>query len=85
MQGTGLWVCVNSMVSTGGEPVIVATGADRSQWLEDGFGVVEPTDVRWGYLSVDDLDHAGALAEVMTACPHAVVIAGRAALPRPGT
>ena len=82
VQSAGLWACINSMVITGAEPVIVATGADRSERLEDVFGVVEPTDVRWVSLSLDDLDHAGALAEVMKACPHAVVVAGRAGLLR---
>jgi hypothetical protein len=52
------------MVITGAEPVLAATGADRGQWLEDVF--VEPTDVRWDYLAVDDLDHTGAHSPLIT-------------------
>ncbi len=59
------------MVIRGQEPVIVDTGtpANRKQWLEDVFALVEPDDVRWVFLSHDDVDHSGNLDEVMTACP----------------
>ena len=72
------------MVIAGAEPVIVATGtvADRSQWWEGVLSIVEPTDVRWVYLSCDDLDRTGHLAEVMMACPQAVLVASRAAAHR---
>ena len=83
VHGVDLWGCDNSMVITGTEPVIVAGRiADSSLWLEGVFGIVEPTDVRWVYLSADELDHAGHLADVMTACPRAVLLASPAALHR---
>jgi glyoxylase-like metal-dependent hydrolase (beta-lactamase superfamily II) len=71
---------VNSMVITGQEPVIVDTGtsSNAAQWLDDVFGIVEPGDVRWIFLSHDDADHAGNLVDVTAACPHAVVVRGRA-------
>ena len=61
------------MVILGAEPMIVDTGtpANREQWLEDVFSLVEPDDVRWVFLSHDDVDHSGNLDEVMTACPNA--------------
>ena len=74
--GAPLSVYINSLVITGAEPVIVDTGtaANRAQWLEDVFGVVEPADVRWVFLSHEDHDHTGNLAEVMARCPKATLV-----------
>ena len=74
--GAPLFVHLNSMVIRGAEPMIVDTGtiANRTQWLEDAFSLVEPDDVRWVFLSHDDVDHAGNLDEVMTACPNATLV-----------
>src|SRR5215203_5352570 len=70
--GAPLFVYINSMVIRGEEPVIVDTGtpANRAQWQEDVFGLVDPEDVRWIFLSHDDVDHSGNLDEVMSACPN---------------
>ena len=59
--GQPLFVQINSMVILGKEPIIVDTGtpANRKQWLSDVFSLVEPTDVRWIFLSHDDVDHTG--------------------------
>ena len=74
--GQPLHVYINSMVIRGEEPVIVDTGtpANRRQWLEDVFSLVEPEDVRWIYLSHDDVDHSGNLDEVATLCPDARIV-----------
>lgn len=71
-----LWVYLHSLVIKGPEPIIVDTGtpANREQWLKDVFSIVDPGDVRWVFLSHDDVDHAGNLAEVMEACPNATLI-----------
>src|SRR5580692_2031420 len=71
--GQPLFVYLNSMVILGDEPIIVDTGtpANRTQWLSDAFSLVDPQDVRWVFLSHDDVDHSGNLDEVMTACPNA--------------
>jgi flavorubredoxin len=84
VHGARRWVCANSMVIAGAEPVIVTTGrvADSGAWLHGVFGVVEPTDVRWVYLSLDDLACADNLAGLMTACPEAVLVASQRALRR---
>jgi flavorubredoxin len=83
-QGEPLCLYLNSMVITGAEPVIVDTGTstNRTQWLEDVFGIVDPADVRWVYVSHDDIDHTGNLAEVMTACPGAVLVCSWAVIER---
>jgi flavorubredoxin len=82
--GEPLFVYLNSMVILGEEPVIVDTGtpANRVQWFEDVFGPVEPEDVRWVFLSHDDVDHSGNLDEVMTACPHARLVCNWAMVER---
>jgi flavorubredoxin len=74
--GQPLFVYINSMVILGEEPVIVDTGtpANRRQWLADVFSLVEPDDVRWVFLSHDDVDHTGNLDQVMTACPNAKLV-----------
>ena len=74
--GQPLFVYLNSMVILGAEPLILDTGtiANRAQWLEDVFSLVEPTDVRWIYLSHDDVDHTGNLEQAMEACPNAQLV-----------
>ena len=82
--GEPLFVYLNSMVIVGEEPVIIDTGtpANRERWLEDVFGLVEPDDVRWVFLSHDDVDHSGNLAEVLTACPNAKLVCNWAMVER---
>jgi flavorubredoxin len=69
-------VHLNSMLIRGEQPVVVDTGvpANRTQYLNDLFGLVEPKDVRWVYLSHDDVDHYGNLQAVMDACPNATLL-----------
>ena len=82
--GQPLFVYLNSMVIRGKEPVIVDTGtpANREQWLKDAFSLVEPEDVRWVFLSHDDVDHSGNLEEVMSACPNAQLVCSWAMIER---
>ncbi|MEA2974332.1 MAG: hypothetical protein QOG82_2790 [Actinomycetota bacterium] len=82
--GQPLFVYINSMVILGQEPIIVDTGtpANRQQWLSDVFSLVEPNDVRWVFLSHDDVDHTGNLDQVMTACPNAKLVCNWAMVER---
>src|SRR5262249_42880749 len=66
--GQPLFVYLNSLVIRGEQPMIVDTGtiANREQWLTDVFSLVEPEDVRWIYLSHDDVDHSGNLEETLS-------------------
>jgi flavorubredoxin len=70
-------VHLNAMVIRGEQPIVVDTGApvNGDQYLEDLFGLVEPDDVRWVFISHDDADHHGNLHAVMDACPNATLIA----------
>lgn len=69
-------VYINSLVIRGRQPVVVDTGGanDREQWLRDVFGLVDPKDVRWVFISHDDSDHTGNVAEVLDACPNATLV-----------
>ncbi len=69
-------VFVNSMIITGDEPVLVDVGPAlvREEWLQRTFSVVEPEDVRWIFLSHDDVDHTGNLREVLEMCPNATIV-----------
>jgi hypothetical protein len=74
--GEPLFVYLNSLVIRGAEPMIVDTGtiANREQWMNDVFSLVEPADVQWLYLSHDDVDHSGNLEQVIEACPNAKLV-----------
>ncbi len=82
--GAPLTVYLNSMVITGSQPAIIDTGSlnNRTQWLEDVFGIVDPADVRWVFLSHDDADHTGNLGPVMDACPNATLVCSWAVVER---
>jgi flavorubredoxin len=82
--GQPLFVYLNSMVIRGAEPVLVDTGtiANRGQWMQDVFSLVEPEDVRWIFLSHDDVDHSGNLDQVMDACPNAKLVCNWAMVER---
>lgn len=70
-------VHMNSMVIRGSEPVVVDTGPpqNRDRYLEDLFSIVDPDDVRWIFISHDDIDHCGNLDDLMVACPNATLVA----------
>jgi flavorubredoxin len=72
----GTFVFVNSLVILAAEPVVVDTGAPlfRERWLDSVTSVVDPEDVRWVFLSHDDGDHLGNLAEILELAPNATVV-----------
>jgi flavorubredoxin len=82
--GQPLFIYLNSMVVLGREPMIVDTGtiANREQWLQDVFSLVEPKDVRWIFISHDDVDHTGNLEQAMEACPNARLVCNWAMVER---
>ena len=78
-QGEGtapVSVALNTMVIRAAEPVVVDTGVEenRSQYLADVFSLVEPEDVRWVFISHDDVDHTGNVNALMDACPNATLV-----------
>jgi flavorubredoxin len=69
-------VALNTMVIRGAEPVVVDTGMmeNRDQYLADVFSLVEPEDIRWVFISHDDVDHTGNVNALMEAAPNATLI-----------
>jgi flavorubredoxin len=69
-------VALNSMVIRARQPVVVDAGMQENteQYLSDVFSLVDPEDVRWVFISHDDVDHTGALNALMAACPNAVAV-----------
>lgn len=82
--GAPLTVGVNSMVVRGAEPLVVDTGirSDREAWLADVTSLVDPSDVRWVFLSHDDEDHTGSLCQLLEMCPRATLVTTWAATER---
>jgi flavorubredoxin len=84
------FIPVNSLLILGEEPIVVDTGAPvhREHWLEQVYGLVDPEDIRWVFLSHEDGDHTGALDDVLEAAPQATLVMNffsteRLALERP--
>jgi flavorubredoxin len=69
-------VALNTMVIRAAEPVVVDTGvsSNREQYLADVFSLVDPEDIRWIFISHDDIDHTGNLNELMQRAPNATAI-----------
>ena len=87
----GTYVFINSMVILAEQPVVVDTGAPlfRERWLDAVASVVDPADVRWVFLSHDDGDHIGNLADFLALAPDATVVTNffsneRVSTDRPG-
>jgi flavorubredoxin len=69
-------VGLNTMVIRAAEPVVVDTGMkeNREQYLDDVFSLVEPEDIRWVFISHDDVDHTGNVNALMAAAPNATLV-----------
>ena len=71
-------VCVplNSMVIRGAQPVVVDTGMaeNQDQYLADVFSLVEPEDIRWVFISHDDIDHTGNVNALMERAVNATLV-----------
>jgi flavorubredoxin len=77
-EGEGpLAVHMNAMLIRGAEPVLVDTGApvDREAIIEQLVQLVDPEDVRWIFITHDDIDHYGNLDVLMRMCPRATMVA----------
>ena len=48
--------------------------SNRDQYLEDVFSIVEPEDIRWVFISHDDVDHTGNVNELMALAPNATLV-----------
>lgn len=78
-QGEGtapVSVALNALVIRGAEPVVVDTGMPehRDQFLDDVCSIVDPADIRWIFISHDDVDHHGNLSALLDLAPAATVV-----------
>lgn len=81
-----IMVPFNAMVIRGAEPVVVDTGMaeNRERFLADVFSLVEPEDIRWLYISHEDVDHTGNVNALMEAAPNATLIVNNFMVERMG-
>jgi flavorubredoxin len=58
------------------EPVLVDTGMpiERQQFLTTLESLIDPKDIKWIFLTHDDNDHAGNIAQAMEAAPNARMV-----------
>ena len=82
--GDAMTMYQSSVLIRGAEPILVDTGpaAAADQWLDTVFGLVEPNDVRWVFVSHNDADHSGNVLAVLAACPQATLITTSSAVAR---
>ena len=75
VPGMGI-VPVNCYLVQAEEPVLIDTlwPTERKQFLETLWSLIDPHDIKWIFLTHDDLDHAGNLKEVMVAAPQARLV-----------
>jgi flavorubredoxin len=69
-------VALNTMVIRAKEPVVIDTGMaeNREQYLNDVFSLVDPEDIRWVFISHDDVDHTGNVNALMELAPNATLV-----------
>ena len=69
-------VALNTVLIRAAEPVVVDTGMkeNRDDYFEDLFSLVEPEDIRWVFISHDDVDHTGNLNMLMDVAPNATLL-----------
>jgi flavorubredoxin len=69
-------IALNTLVIRAAEPVVVDTGMaeNREPYLADVFSLVDPEDIRWVFISHDDVDHTGNVNALMDAAPNATLV-----------
>jgi flavorubredoxin len=69
-------LAINSFVLNGPEPVLVDTGtvAGTAEFMTELASVINPSELRWVWLTHTDFDHIGSLAILLNTNPHLRVI-----------
>jgi flavorubredoxin len=64
---------INAFLILAREPVLVDTGirVDSEEFLTSLKSIIDPQELRWVWLTHDDLDHTGSIEEVMSLAPKA--------------
>jgi flavorubredoxin len=78
---------VNAFVIKSKEPVLVDTGMgiDSDEFMNALESVINPRDLRWVWLTHDDVDHTGSIRKVLEAAPKAKLVANSLAVLRMST
>jgi flavorubredoxin len=72
IPGLGFLPC-NAYVLKAAEPVLVDTGLgiDSDDFIKALMSVIDPTDLKWIWITHDDADHVGSIQKIMEAAPNA--------------
>jgi hypothetical protein len=72
LPGAGV-LMVNSFILMAKEPVLIDTGlgSEREAFISAVRAVIDPAELRWIWLTHDDSDHTGSLAQLMDLAPKA--------------
>ena len=75
---------VNAFVIKGREPVLVDTGMgmESKEFMKALESIIDPSDLRWVWLTHDDADHTGSIEKVLEAAPGARLVANSLAVLR---
>ncbi len=75
LPGLGI-LPVNAFVLLAEEPVLIDTGmgTDGDQFIDALASVVDPSALRWVWLTHDDADHTGNIQRVFELAPHARLV-----------
>jgi flavorubredoxin len=67
---------VNAYLIRGKEGMLVDTGlaSDREEFFQFLWGLVDPKDLAWVFLTHEDRDHAGNLLTILEAAPQALLV-----------
>ena len=75
LPGVGV-LPINAFVLLADEPVLVDTGIgfDGPDFLDALSSIVDPSALRWVWLTHDDADHVGSIEQVLTLAPQARLV-----------
>src|SRR5512136_204167 len=78
---------VNAFVIKAREPVLVDTGMgiESEEFMKALSSIIDPQDLRWIWITHDDVDHTGNLQKVLQAAPSARLAANSLAVLRMST
>ena len=75
LPGVGV-LPINAFVLLAEEPVLVDTGIgfDGPDFLDALSSIIDPSALRWVWLTHDDADHVGSIEQVLTLAPNARLV-----------
>jgi flavorubredoxin len=64
---------INAFVIKAKEPVLVDTGIgiDSKEFMQALQSIIDPIDLKWVWLTHDDIDHTGSIQKILDAAPYA--------------